>query len=141
MEPKHDIIPAPTKTDKIVDIAIDLVDENAAEGSGELDTAIFYVPSHDEFNGRYPSLTINVPKEEHSSRYQWRAELTFGNQDARTSSHVLVRKDGTVIVSGYDGKSAGTILSDDQIKSLAEYLEEIKSSLILDPLASVKRRV
>lgn len=125
-------VPVPTDQDKLVDLVIDLVDSSGTDDStGELKSAVFYVPDNDTNDGRYPSLKINVPNEGYSEKYQWRAELTFGNQDPSLSTHVLVRKDGSIVTTDYAGGS-DRILDESQLTGFLAYLEQIKGNLIQD---------
>ncbi len=126
-------IPKATEADKIVDIAVDLIDSvpSSTKGSG-LQTAQFYVPAHDDFSGKVPTLRLSVPAEEVSDKYKWRAELTFGNQDSKVSSHVLVTRDGEVRLSDYTKSHEEQVLSQEQAANFRQYLEDISDSLVLD---------
>ena len=128
-----DSIPELTPLDKITDLAIDLVDTHGHDDeSGELKTATFFVTGHEIGEGRYPSLKINIPTEEVSDSYSWRAALTFGNQDPKLSRHILVQKDGTVLTNDYAGGKS-EVLNELQIENLLAHFETIKDGLISDP--------
>ena len=125
-------VPEASVQDRIVDLAMDITDKQGKDDiSGQLSSAVFYVTPHETGDGKYPSLKINIPKEEVSDSYQWRAELTFGNQDPRLSTHVLIRKDGTIIAEDY-ANGAPQTLTDHQAESCLAHLEEIKDGLIQD---------
>ena len=128
-------IEPPTTIDEIVDWAIDLIDDNGvANSASDYNEVNFYVGDNDEYDGKIPTLSLRVPKEEVWDSYVWRAEMTFGNQDAALSSHVLIGKDGRVVVSGYDGR-ANQVLSEYQVSGLKDYLEAIEGSLVADNFA------
>lgn len=125
-------IPEATVQDRITDMAIDLVDAHGEDNySGDLRTAVFYVVDHETGDGRHPSLKINIPKEEVAERYAWRAELTFGNQDPSLSTHVLVKKDGSILANNYaDGVQRA--LDEVRAENFITHLGEIQDSLIKD---------
>ncbi|MCA9342845.1 hypothetical protein KC950_02420 [Candidatus Saccharibacteria bacterium] len=125
-------VPEASVQDRITDLAIDLTDAQGSEDySGEIKTAIFYVPDHETGDSKYPSLKINIPKEEVSEKYQWRAELTFGNQDPALSSHVLVKKDGSIVVTDYaDGEPK--VLDERQAESFFTHMKDIQGNLVED---------
>ncbi len=132
---KTEKIPEPRVEDKIVDIAIDLIDSNPESGNGdhpELSSAVFYVSANDLGDGKYPSLKVTVPKEEYSEKYGWRAELTFGNQDPALSTHILIRKDGTTAISDFTEGARDKTLDAERIVAIEKYLEDVKSTLIHD---------
>ncbi|MEI6169972.1 MAG: hypothetical protein WCP56_03165 [Candidatus Saccharibacteria bacterium] len=127
-----DLVPVATEKDRMVDLAIDLVDTNGKDDStGNTRTALFYVPDNDAGDNKYPTLKIIVPKEEVSNKYPWRAQLTFGNQDPSLSTLVSIRKDGTIVTYDYASKKYHE-LDDVQVKNFLGYLETIKNNLILD---------
>ena len=127
-----DLVPVATEKDNMVDLAIDLVDTNGKDDSkGNTRTALYYVPDNDVGDNKYPTLKIRVPKEEGSDKYQWRAQLTFGNKDASLSTLVSIRKDGTIVTHDY-ASGEDHELDDVQVKNLLVYLETIKNNLILD---------
>lgn len=125
-------VPEATIQDRITDLALELVDSHGQDDkSGHLRTAVFYVADHEAGDGRYPSLKINIPKEEVSEKYAWRAELTFGNQDPSLSTHVLVRKDGTILASNYsDGEQR--VFTEEQAEGFMAHLESVQQSFIQD---------
>lgn len=129
----HERVPDPTEADKIVDIAIDLLDRDGVQSktSPELVNAVYYVGDHD-VDGKYPSLSINVPKKEVADKYGWRVELAFGNQDAALSTHILIRKDGSAVMSDYSGKYEDEELTDERLEGLSKHLDSIKDNLIVD---------
>jgi len=127
-----DLVPVATEKDKIVDLAIDLVDTNGEDDStGIYRAALFYVPDNEAGDSKYPSLKIYVPKEEASDKLTWRAYLSFGNQDASLYTAVSINKDGTIVAHDYVG-GEDQELDGVQVKNFLAYLETIKNNLILD---------
>lgn len=126
-------LPQPSVQDQITDIAIDLVDQFGVDDqTGELKTAVFYVPDNEAQDGKYPSIKVSIPKEEFSEKYQWRAGLTFGNQSANLSTNVLVSKDGSIKTSDYSEARTEELMTSDQMQNFLDYLEKIKDNLIPD---------
>lgn len=131
-----DLVPVATEKDKMVDLAIDLVDTNGKDDStGNYRTALFYEPDNEAGDSKYPSLKIYEPKEEVSDKHAWRAQLTFGNQDPKLSTHVSINKDGTIVTRNY-ASGEDQELDDVQVKNFLAYLETIKNNLILDEPSS-----
>jgi hypothetical protein len=123
----------PEISEGIVAVATDLVDNHGAVSrDGEFRTGNFLIRSEaiPGKSDKVPTLNINVPiKGEH---FNWLAEITLGMQDEKLNQHVLLNKDATIRVSGYDGRPVTFMSKDDSVHfldSLKKLSAEIKEDL------------
>ena len=117
-------------SERVVQIARGLIEGCGSDiFYGEIQNAIFYIPTNEAGDEKYPSMSVNITNERFSDRYAWRVELTFMNQDAALSTQILVRVNGTIEVMDY-AKNKVKILSLIQAESLLIYLDGIKDELV-----------
>jgi hypothetical protein len=123
----------PEISDGIVDVVTDLVNNyGSVSADGVYKVGSFLVRS-EAIPGqadKVPTLNINIPVE--GERFGWLAEMILEMQDQKLSQHVLVNKDATIRVSGYDGRP-DTFMSKVEsvhfLDSLKKLSAEIKEDL------------
>ena len=99
--------------DGIVNTATEIVDKygegqslDILGGEPKFKSGYFIVRDNEAkgLGSRIPSLSVNIPVGDFVEQAAWKAELTFGFQHGGLSTHVLVNKDNSIMLSYYDGR-------------------------------------